>query len=467
MLSGVLPAPKHSYAAAAPASNVPSSSSTSSSSSSSSPSSSHSHAGLPKYPHRASSGFRPTQPSDFGDGGAYPEIHLVQYPLGMGKPGAKSMAVVAVDVNSQGQVTYDAIVKQGSNRNKIVQTSLADCKEANSALLDKEALALPRRDEEAATAEKTRQALQLLMEGKLKKGVTVGGGALAAVTAKMSAEELEPTYIRYTPNPDAPGYNVAAKERVIRMVEAQVDPMEPPKHKNTKTPRGPGSPPAPILHSPPRKLTVEDQQAWKIPPCISNWKNAQGYIIPLDKRLAADGRGLQEVTINNKFAALSEALYVSERTAAEDLRVRNQIRKKMAMREKEDKEADLRELAMRARLGRAGLPVDDGGGAGGGGYYAPSAPGGSMGTGSGARDREELDEERPRVDVATGFGLKARDGEDEYEDDEGAWRDGGVGAQGESEEDRVARQQREALRLQRRKERERELRQENLKVGYG
>lgn len=42
-------------------------------------------------------------------------------------------------------------------------------------------------------------------------------------------------------------------------------------------------------------MTVADQEAWKIPPSISNWKNAKGYCIPLDKRLAADGRGLQEV----------------------------------------------------------------------------------------------------------------------------------------------------------------------------
>ncbi|CAN0477339.1 unnamed protein product, partial [Scytosiphon promiscuus] len=48
--------------------------------------------------------------------------------------------------------------------------------------------------------------------------------------------------------------------------------------------------PVPVLHSPPRKVTVQDQQAWKIPPCVSNWKNARGYTIPLDKRLAADGR---------------------------------------------------------------------------------------------------------------------------------------------------------------------------------
>jgi SNW domain-containing protein 1 len=133
-------------------------------------------------------------------------------------------------------------------------------------------------------------------------------------------------------------FTEGAKQRVIRMVEAQSDPMEPPKHALQKGVRGPPSPPVPVLHSPPRKLTVEDRQAWKIPPCISNWKNARGYTIPLDKRLAADGRGLQEVTINNKFATLSESLYVAERKAAEDLRIRNQIRKKMAMREKEDRE---------------------------------------------------------------------------------------------------------------------------------
>lgn len=51
------------------------------------------------------------------------------------------------------------------------------------------------------------------------------------------------------------------------------------------------------MHSPPRKLTVKDQQDWKIPPCVSNWKNAKGYTIPLDKRVAADGRGLQEVRL--------------------------------------------------------------------------------------------------------------------------------------------------------------------------
>ena len=90
-------------------------------------------------------------------------------------------------------------------------------------------------------------------------------------------------------------------------------PVSPCRHK--KVPRGAGSPPVPIMHSPPRPVSVKDQQDWKIPPCISNWKNAKGYTIPLDKRLAADGRGLQETAINDNFAQFTEALYVAEQTA--------------------------------------------------------------------------------------------------------------------------------------------------------
>ena len=82
---------------------------------------------------------------------------------------------------------------------------------------------------------------------------------------------------------------------------------------NKKIPKGPPSPPAPVLHSPTRKVTVKEQQEWKIPPCISNWKNAKGYTVPLDKRLAADGRGLQQVHINENFAKLAEALYIADR----------------------------------------------------------------------------------------------------------------------------------------------------------
>ena len=71
----------------------------------------------------------------------------------------------------------------------------------------------------------------------------------------------------------------------------------------------------PVMHSPPRSVSAREQQDWKIPPCISNGKTAQGYTIPLDKRLAADGRGLQETAINDNFAKMTEALYVAEQNA--------------------------------------------------------------------------------------------------------------------------------------------------------
>ena len=49
--------------------------------------------------------------------------------------------------------------------------------------------------------------------------------------------------------------------------------------------------------------------------CVNVYVVWQGYTIPLDKRLAADGRGLQETAINDNFAKFTEALYVAEQSA--------------------------------------------------------------------------------------------------------------------------------------------------------
>ena len=147
------------------------------------------------------------------------------------------------------------------------------------------------------------------------------------------------------------------------MVEVQKDPMEPARFKiNKKVPRGPPSPPAPVMHSPTRKVTAKEQQDWKIPPCISNWKNAKGYTNPLDKRLAADGRGLQQVHINENFSKLAEALYIADRKAREAVEMRASLEKKLAQKDKEAKEAKLRELAQKARDERAGFRPSGGGG---------------------------------------------------------------------------------------------------------
>lgn len=149
---------------------------------------------------------------------------------------------------------------------------------------------------------------------------------------------------------------------MIRMVNVQNDPMEPPRFlTNKKIPRGPPSPPAPVLHSPTRKVTAEEQSEWKIPPCVSNWKNQKGHTIPLHIRLAADGRGLQDVTVNDRFAKLSEAMYITERESRQAIAMRQKIGQMAADREKEQHEDKLRNLAQAAREERVGggRPVNE------------------------------------------------------------------------------------------------------------
>ena len=81
-----------------------------------------------------------------------------------------------------------------------------------------------------------------------------------------------------------------ASQRIIKMQDMPIDPMEPPKFRHKKVPRAGGSPPVPIMHSPPRAVTVKDQQDWKIPPCISNWKNPKERTqLPLNRQLEGGG----------------------------------------------------------------------------------------------------------------------------------------------------------------------------------
>lgn len=294
-------------------------------------------------------GFIPRSENDFGDGGSYPEIHVAQYPLDMGAPntsGRKSNAL-AIQTDASGKVKYDLIARQGHGKDKIVYSNISQLLPSEVLSEDAEELQRPTEDDIADLTESTRAALEKLTNQKISAALPV-----------RAAEKAPPAqYIRYTPAQQGDGqFNSGAKQRVIRMVEAQVDPIEPPRFKTSKKiPRGPPSPPAPVLHSPSRKVSVKEQKEWKVPPCISNWKNAKGYTIPLDKRLAADGRGLQQVHINEKFAKMAEALYIADRKAREAVEARAQLEKKLAQKEKEKKEDELRAMAQRAREERNGI----------------------------------------------------------------------------------------------------------------
>jgi len=298
-------------------------------------------------PYGARKGWIPRSIEDFGDGGAYPEIHVAQYPLGLGRKKEKTNSNnLPLQLDAQGKIKYDVIARQGHGKDKIVYHKFQDLLPTEVTNEDDPSLQKPNDDEIKNTTEATRLALEKLTHTKISAAMPV-----------RAAEKTGPVqYIRYTPSQQGFAFNSGAKQRIIRMVEVQKDPMEPPHFKiNKKIPRGPPSPPAPVMHSPTRKVTVKEQQEWRIPPCISNWKNAKGYTIPLDKRLAADGRGLQQTHVNENFAKLAEALYVADRKAREAVEMRTQLEKKLAQKEKEKKEEQLRKLAQQAREKRAGI----------------------------------------------------------------------------------------------------------------
>merc|ERR1712168_577391 len=297
-------------------------------------------------PYGARSGFVPRTVNDFGDGGAFPEIHVAQFPLGLGKPKTKKSNALAIHLDQDGKVKYDALVKQGHGKDRVVHSKFSDL--VPKEILDENDASLNRPDQDKVdeVTQATREALEKLTNDKIA----------ASMPGQCAKKQNPAQYIRYTPSEQGVGFAGGAKQRIIRMVEVQVDPMEPPRFRtNKKIPRGPPSPPAPVMHSPTRKLTQKEQLEWRIPPAISNWKNPKGYTIPLDKRLAADGRGLQSTHINENFAKLAESLYIADRKAREAVEMRAQVEKKMANKEKEGKEKELRALAKMARDKRAGI----------------------------------------------------------------------------------------------------------------
>ncbi|GMI57108.1 hypothetical protein ScalyP_jg829 [Parmales sp. scaly parma] len=310
---------------------------------------------------RNSKRFVPRSIAQFGDGGAFPEIHVIQYPRNLANP----------------------------NRKK-----------ANTAALG----------------------------GKGNSSQAVRSTSTAMVTIGADGKTVDySSIVKRGTNSD-------------KVVYANLDAMR-------KLVSCPADDPVPILHSPPKKLTQEDQAAWQIPPCVSNWKNTKGYTIPLDKRLAADGRGLQEASINNNFATLSESLYVAERQAREEVRLRGKISQKQMAGEKERREEGLRELAARARMDRGG-----GGGSSSGGKNENEVVNDN---GKRFRDEDENDVGEKKEELYGG------DGDNTNDDDTPPSRPRSD-SNGQSESS-VAAAQRDKLRAQRKKEREREMRLENLK----
>lgn len=74
-------------------------------------------------------GWIPRVLDDFGDGGAFPESHVAQYPNDLGRPeheknsaggiGGKKTNALAVQLDASGKVKYDVIARQGHGKDKV------------------------------------------------------------------------------------------------------------------------------------------------------------------------------------------------------------------------------------------------------------------------------------------------------------------------------------------------------------
>ena len=176
--------------------------------------------GPPAYGSRA--GWRPRSMEDYGDGGAFPEIPVAQYPLDLGRKSSSSSNALAVQVDAEGKIKYDAIARQGHNDKRIVHTSFQDLIPLRQrADVGEISLDRPSEEEIAAQTEKTKDALAKLVSG-----------AVAAQKPKnvKGVTRNDPTYVRYTPA-NQMGDVTRKNDRIMKIVERQQDPMEPPKFK--------------------------------------------------------------------------------------------------------------------------------------------------------------------------------------------------------------------------------------------
>jgi SNW domain-containing protein 1 len=105
--------------------------------------------------------------------------------------------------------------------------------------------------------------------------------------------------------------------------------------------------PAPILTDPAPKATPADEEQWRVPACVSNWKNPEGYVIPMDKRVGADGRRFDQPALSDRFATFSKVLDAGSAAIRDSLRQRAVVERQLAQRRREQEEEHLLDEARR------------------------------------------------------------------------------------------------------------------------
>ncbi|EAY19988.1 SKIP/SNW domain containing protein [Trichomonas vaginalis G3] len=144
-------------------------------------------------------------------------------------------------------------------------------------------------------------------------------------------------------------FHTDEKDYTVRVADRKVDPFDPARFRTRKVIELQEKDPEPILTAPVKKLTPEEEKYWYIPPVISNWKNPAGNVIPMDKRVAADGRRNIKPELNDKFAFMNRALEATMQSINEAAHQRAIQQRQLLIKQQEEEKEQQREEVRKLR----------------------------------------------------------------------------------------------------------------------
>ena len=201
----------------------------------------------------------------------------------------------------------------------------------------------------------TKKALEKLSNHRIKTYQSFKTNSLTSESNKNN--NLCYKYINYQFDSNNNNPNSKPNSHLIKLVALPVDPLSNLKYRHHKIPLSNTNEKnfVPVLQSPPTPLSLEEQKKWKIPPCVNMSNNPKGLVIPLDIRLANDGRNLRDYKANKNFAKFADILALTEKNVRKEIEDRNKIAQSIQIAAAMKKEQELKEAAKQARMERNSL----------------------------------------------------------------------------------------------------------------
>ena len=214
---------------------------------------------------------------------------------------------------------------------------------------DKDFLKKPSEESTLENIYNTKKALEKLSNHRIKTYQSFKTNNLNLDSNKNN--QLTYKYINYQFDSQN---NSSKNSHLIKLVALPVDPLSNIKYRHHKIPLSNTNEKnfVPVLQTPSKPLSLEEQKKWKIPPCVNMSNNPKGLVIPLDIRLANDGRNLREYKANKNFAKFADILALTEKNVRKEIDERNKIAQSIQIAAAMKKELELKEAAKQARMER-------------------------------------------------------------------------------------------------------------------